>query len=198
MHDSADDSLKPSLPIGATAKAVKLVTFTKDQGSTGMSGFWFLLASGYNISCRWDWLHRLKDDIFNACKRVSEGRGDIFKSILECALVMNMNYNPFGSGEWHGLKQEALASYILEHTADSPCFLESCDLIAAQIRAYSRLSGGARSCFCSAGQHGVVSTQRSLPEVEAIHECERMLGLLQKRNVGKQVGVELASAHERY
>ena len=132
VHDSADGSLKPVLPDDATVKAVRLVTFTKDQGSTGMSGFWFLLASRYNIACKWDWFHRLKNDIFNACKRVNDNRGDIFKSILECALVMNLKYSPFGTGEWHDLRQEALASYILEHTADSPCFLEYCDRIAAQ------------------------------------------------------------------
>ena len=115
------EEVRPCLPPGASAKALCIVVFTKDQGSVGIAGSINMQRLGYLTWTKWDFFHRLKNDTMLACKRAQ--RGAVFRALLEVSMVMNLNYNPYGTGEWFGLKQEALQDLLETRDATCPEFV---------------------------------------------------------------------------
>lgn len=96
----------------------------KDQGSVGCSGSFFLMALGFLVLTAYDWFHRVKNDIFLAAKHSHGGRGKVFRTMLEMAMVMNINYNPFGTGGWHATKKETLREMKARSDCSHPLFVE--------------------------------------------------------------------------
>ncbi len=99
-----------------------------DQGSTGAAGMHFLTYSlGY-----WLWLlpdpnHRVWNDIKAACKATE---AYLWRVVVLLTLVFNLNYSPFGKGQWFSAKRDFHRQWAERATTADPHFQRYAESIA--------------------------------------------------------------------
>ena len=99
-----------------------------DQGGTGSAGMYFLRHSiGLCLSVRWDVFHRAINDIKDASTSVT--RSVLRRSLMQSSFIFNLNYGPWGSGQWYETKKALLTDFMRKVKHTSPLFLKYFHLV---------------------------------------------------------------------
>ena len=120
IHNQETNETVPETPEGLTLGDVPVLVTITDQGPNNLAALNFLQyhpQQAILILPLFDPYHRGWNDIKLALKRSICGG---WRTVLEYALVGNLNYGPFHSSTWHYKKKAKLQEFILSEGVSSP------------------------------------------------------------------------------
>jgi hypothetical protein len=122
IYTEATKQVTPIVPSTLDLATLPMAIHWVDQGSTGMSGLWFLADKmQMMVLPRFDQFHRVWNDIKNAAKK---SMNFPWKCIICMSLVFNLRYGPFGKGSWNSSMQEWHKELLMEVSCDHEFFQE--------------------------------------------------------------------------
>ena len=122
MHYIMDDKtkeMKPEIPPDMDLAKVACLVSISDQGPNVIASINYLQYHPQNsIMCLalFDPFHRGWNDLKLALKR---GVSGLWRTVLELTVVANLNYGPFGSGNWFWKKKAKLQDFLMSEGIDS-------------------------------------------------------------------------------
>ena len=133
LVDTKKNQCLAEIDTSVSLSKIKILISISDQGPMNMSSLNFMLYSehAHMMLCLWDPYHRAWNDVKSAAKRA---RGGVWKAILELVCLFNLNYGPWGSGQWWYTKRALLEELLASTTLQSEVWIRYEELICHERR----------------------------------------------------------------
>ena len=115
------DLVRPEVPPDLDLSTIPALVSCSDQGPSNTSSLNFIQFAGEDlmVQVQYDCFHRSWNDLKLSAKRSA---GYPWRSMLQWVVLFNINYSPFGSGQFFYKKQDALQNYMVQHSFRDPKF----------------------------------------------------------------------------
>jgi hypothetical protein len=116
-----DNDVRLEIPASLDVGSINALSSCSDQGPSNTSSLNFcsFAGEGLMMNIQYDWFHRGWNDVKLSAKKAV---GYPWRCILQCVLLFNINYSPFGSGAFFYRKQDVLQQYMSTKSRADPNF----------------------------------------------------------------------------
>ena len=113
--------VRPEVPPSFDFSTMNALSSCSDQGPSNTASLNFIqfAGEGLMVNIQYDIFHRGWNDVKLSAKKA---KGYPWRTILQCCVLFNMNYSPYGSSGFFYRKQDVLEQYMGSQTPADPNF----------------------------------------------------------------------------